>query len=150
MYKSYTDCLRADTQPSEPGSPEAIIYKSLRGNDGVIRLTPNGTVNIQDEINSYAQSVDIHTIVKRYMAGDPTALGSRQGIYTDISSVPSSFIGALQFVESMQADFERLPAEVKERFGNDFAQYIKTAGSDEWLNAVNPQPEQKEVKSDES
>ena len=57
---------REETQPTNAGSPIAPVYKLTADND----LELDGEVNLYDEIQSHADSVDIYTILSRFEQGD--------------------------------------------------------------------------------
>lgn len=62
---------------------------------------------------------DINNIMAKYAQGlAPVPSGDRPPLYGDFSSVPD-YQHALQIVIDAQERFDSLPAQVRERFGND-------------------------------
>lgn len=91
---------------------------------GRVVLEEVGKINLYDEIQSHAQSVDIHTLLKRFTNGDPTALASRQGIFADVTEMPKTYAEFLNKMISLENGFNSLPADVKQKFGNSFQQFL--------------------------
>lgn len=67
-----------------------------------------GDKNIQAEIDSHLDECDMSIIMERLLAGDP-ALDPNQGIYGDITEMPTNQIEARQYIESQK---EKLAATV--------------------------------------
>lgn len=96
---------------------------------GRVVLEEVGKINLYEEIQSHAQSVDIHTLLKRFTNGDPTALASRQGIYADVTQMPKTYAEFLNKMISLENGFNALPADVKQKFGNSFQQFLAESGA---------------------
>lgn len=112
--------------PTDPGSPIKKTYSGRYDKNGVLVLDYTGDVNIYDEIQSYAAECDINNIMNRYMAGDTDVLSRVQGFYFDCTQLPDNMPDLLNKFNYAQEQFENLPADFKEQYGNDFAQFICT------------------------
>lgn len=110
--------------PTDPGSKVKKTYSGRYDKDGVLVLDYTGDVNVYDEIQSYAEQCDINNIMRRYMAGDSDVLSKVQGFYFDCTSLPDNMPELLNKFNYAQEEFEKLPADFKELYGNDFAQFI--------------------------
>ena len=130
---------------SESGSPIRIEYESYYDDNGNLELRPCGKVDQYMDIQSHADSVDINIILARYVNGDESALNRAQGFYGDISSAPQSIIDVMNLVMKGEREFNALPIAVKEKFENNFAQFIATAGSDEWKEKMSVSQDPPEV-----
>lgn len=140
--------------PSEEGSWLKPKYRSIVGVDGEIQLLEDGFIDMYEKVQSYAESCDINNIVRRFMAGDLSALPDRQGLFMDATVLPTTRQAMLQSVIDAEASFYQLPEDVRASFDNSFEKFYVTAGSDEWLknmasvfgSSVSPSP----VSPDES
>lgn len=117
---------------SNAGSPEKVLYTGHYNDDGSFDLIEKGKTNIYNEIQSHADSVDIHVILARYENGDVNALNQIQGSFGDFTGLPQNYAEMLNFLIDRKAEFMALSPETREKFGNDFNRYMATAGSTEW------------------
>lgn len=136
MAEFRTKYNRPRGEASNPGNPIVVKYLSRLDDSGNLVLEPSGKENLYDFIQASADSCSIDNIMRRYANGDTGVLSRVQGIYVDTVSAPKNFAELLNFVRAQQEAFDLLPADVKERFGNNFAAYAETAGSADWLKAM--------------
>ena len=68
---------------TDPGSPEHITYAGHYDEKGRVVLEESGRENLYAYIQSYAESCDIHVLMKRYDNGDVDALSQKQSLHTD-------------------------------------------------------------------
>lgn len=115
---------------------------------GVLRLVDNGTHDLYAEIQSYADSTDIATIIARYFNGDPLALSRVQGVYADVTGMPDSIHGVYNMMAKASDDFKTLPAEVQAKFGNDVFRFLSTLGTPEWMAAMQVEAPKQDVPKD--
>lgn len=136
LQRIYNPDSRVSRETSEVGSPLVQLYRSKFSREGVLELVPDGEHNLYDEIQSHAQSTDINMILQRYFSGDAAALSRIQGVYADISEMPSNYHDAMTLIDNARKDFAKLPVEIQAKFGNDANQWIAQMGSDTWLSAM--------------
>lgn len=108
-------------------------YKAVLDKEGEYVLVEDGIEDWDGMIQSYKESCLIENILKRYAAGDQSALNAVQGFYGDVSECPTSMQQVLQMVLDGQALFENLPSEKREAFDNDFNKWFVQTGSPEWF-----------------
>lgn len=108
----------------DPGSPEHILYSPVFDKNGVMSLEETGKENLYDYIQSHADSVDIHVILKQFAAGDVSVLSRVQGAYGDFTQMPKTFAEALNTMVAAEQYFMSLPVEVRAQFGHNFNQFI--------------------------
>lgn len=125
------------------GSPEVQEYRPSYDSDGVLQLEPTSTHDLYAEIQSYAASCDLQYIINRYFNGDPAVLNRVQGVYADLSGMPDSIHGVYNLMQQAKADFGALPADIKDKFGNDVMRFLSSLGTPEWRDAM--QIREKEV-----
>lgn len=136
------------------GSKTSPVYSSKVMDDGLVELVQNGEENVYDYIQSFRDTVDIHVILKKAMAGDLSGLQRVQGFYDDATKYPTDRREMLQMVIDAQKNFDMLPLEIKEQFDNDFNKFFVSMDSKEWNEkmriAVKEASKESEVSSVES
>lgn len=141
---------------SECGDPEVMEYSPYYDDNGVLQLRENGKKNLYQEIQSHKLSCDIHYILKRFANGEMDVLSKVQGAFGDFTNLPKNFAEVMNLTIDAQNHFDSLPVEVKQKFDNNFVQYMQSFGSDDWamkVGLVKDQPavsSESEVKFDES
>lgn len=128
---------------SNPGDPIHITYAGHYDEKGRVVLEESGRENIYDQIQSHAESCDIHVLLKRYMNGDVSALSQAQGQFIDVTDFPKTYADMLNFVNDMERSFMSLPADVRAEFGNSFSEYLAASGAPDFLErlGINKVPE---------
>lgn len=119
--------------PAAVGSGVVQLYTPKINEAGILELIPDGEHNLYQEIQSHARSTDIDLVVERYFSGDPEALTRVQGTYMDVSSVPQNFHEAIDLVQRSEREFATLPPSVRDKFGNDWQQWLAAMGSEDWI-----------------
>lgn len=113
---------------SNSGDPEYQVY-SLDENGDPILVSTN---NRFDEIQSHRESVELSTLLQRYAAGDESALNKHVPISGDFADAPSNLQEWFERYKQATADFNGLPAGLKELFNNNPAEFWTTFGSEEF------------------
>lgn len=133
----YAAGVAVDQLPgTTPGSSTRVEYVTSLADDGSVILTPGNEVSLDDEIQSHRASTDMNLILSRYMNGDTSVLTRVQGVYADVTGAPKNMHEALSMVLRAQEDFNKLPKDIRAKFGFDCNKYISSIGSDEWFQAV--------------
>lgn len=130
------------------GSPEVTQYVGKYDKDGVLQLEVSGIVNLYDQIQSHADSVDINTIISRYENGEVDVLARVQGVYEDVTGAPRTYAEMLNMIRAGEEIFEQLPADLRAQYNNSFEQFFAQGGMDMLLDPV-PAPAVPEVKTEE-
>ena len=68
--------------------------------------------------SEFADEANINNIVKRCMNGAAMPTGSRTPLFGDFSEV-ADFTSAQTLIAQANAEFEQLPSDVREKFGNN-------------------------------
>ena len=95
-------------------------------------LEKTGQRNVYEEIQSYAESCKIENILKRVAAGDMSDFRP-QGIFQDISDIPTDLNTAQAEMLKVEAMFKQLPAETKAKYHNSVTEFIAKTGTESWL-----------------
>lgn len=132
MAKFRTQYDTFDKPFSEPGSPVKTLYGPIFNENGVIGLKEIGKHDLYSEIQSHADSVDIHVLLKMYEAGDDSVFSRVQGAYGDFTQMPSTFAEALNTMIAAEQYFNSLPVETKAKFNHSFSQFLAGMDSPTW------------------
>lgn len=119
----------------EPGKAEKTTLKLDFDKKGSMNLKESGKVNLYEEIQSHAESVDIHILLKRYANGDASALQQRIGDFVDLTAVPNTFAQILNVVNDAETTFAGLPADIRENFDNDPKKFLASFDNMDLLNS---------------
>ena len=119
-----------------PGDPIHKIYSPIVNDDGTIELVESDKENTDEKIQADLESTDLRLIVQRYINGDVEALNQKQLSFGDTTVFPKSYAELLQLQINAKQAYDKLPNEIKEKFGNDSNQFFVQAGSDEWYEKL--------------
>lgn len=126
--------------PAQPGSRTKVTYGPRYDKQGRMYLIETGVHDLYAEIQSHADSVDIHVLLQRFAEGDSGALSRMQGAYGDFTRMPSTFAEALNTIAAAEQYFKGLPVDIRAKFGHDFNQFIASMDSPDWLSRVGAEP----------
>lgn len=121
---------------SDPGSRYRDVFTPSIAKDGQIELVVTGKEDLVELMNSYKDSCDPTILAERFLAGDETALRQGNPAFMDLLGAPKTLAEAYQLNFRAEAAFEKLPAEVKSKFENNYYKFVESAGSPEWYNAL--------------
>lgn len=114
----------AETVPNSPGLPIAKTLGQRIDDKGRTEVYYNGERNVYEEIQASVGMSDPYTILAAMeRSGDSTLLDTLskvKGQYIDVTSSPSSFRDVAQLQLDSKNAFYRLPAELRELFGNSY------------------------------
>lgn len=109
---------------SEPGKRMHKVYGPVFDDNGRLHLEEKGEESIYDYIQSFAESVDIHVIMKRFTNGETDVLSKVQGFYGDFTGLPVNYAQMLNTVQDGERLFESLPVEQRAKFGHSFNEFM--------------------------
>lgn len=134
---SFPTQFRAHFRPmSESGKTERIVYKSQYNDDGVLEIVEAGKENLADFIQSHADSVDIHVLLRRYKNGEISDFERVRGIYGDFTKAPRTYAEMLNTVIQGQQLFESLPVEERAKFNHNYAEFISSFDTPKFYEAM--------------
>lgn len=139
---------------SDPGSPIKIEYQ-LRIIDNSEQIVETGKSNLYEYIQSHADSVDIEKILERCaLIEDYSLLNRMPSAFMDVTEMPKNLAEAYAHVQDAKNFFDRMPIDIKEKYENNFVQFISDIGTDRFAKNVSDFleriKEKEEVKVDES
>ncbi len=146
MFKTQFDAR--DRIQSNPGNPIKQLYSGSYNERGQVVLREDGTENLYDFIQSFAESTDIHAIMRRFENGEVDVLEKVQGFYGDVTEMPKTYAEALQRIADSEKVFMSLPVDVRAKFGHSFSQFLAASNDADFLerlgvqvdNPVAPEP----------
>ena len=131
-FRNQYEKIPSEQFATAPGNPIRQDY--VADEDG--NPVPSGTTNIYAEIQSHRVSVELSTLLQRYVAGDETALNKIEGIYADVTDAPSSLQELHERVRQAEDYFRDLPEGLRQLFNNDPLQYVMSIGTTEFLDKI--------------
>ena len=140
MPKFYTQYDARDRIVSNPGNPIKQLYSGSYNERGQIDLKEDGTEDTYAFIQSFAESTDIHSILKRYQNGEVDVLEKVQGFYGDITEMPHTYAEALQRIADSEKVFMSLPVEVRAKFGHSFSEFLAASQEEDFLDRLGVKP----------
>ncbi len=134
MFKTQYDAR--DRIQSNPGSPIKQLYAGSYNERGQVVLREDGTENLYDFIQSFAESTDIHAIMRRFENGEVDVLEKVQGFYGDVTDMPKTYAEALQRIADSEKVFMSLPVDVRAKFGHSFSEFLAASNDVDFLERL--------------
>lgn len=125
-----------DRIKSNPGNPIKHLYTGSYNERGQVELKEDGTEDLYAFIQSFAESTDIHSILKRYQNGEVDVLEKVQGFYGDITEMPKTYAEALQRIADSEKVFMSLPVDVRAKFGHSFSEFLSASQDADFLDRL--------------
>ncbi len=128
-----------DRIQSNPGNPIKKLYSGSYNERGQVELKEDGTENIYDFIQSFAESTDIHAILRRFENGEVDVLEKVQGFYGDVTEMPKTYAEALQRISDSEKVFMSLPVDIRAKFGHSFSEFLAASNDADFLERLGVQ-----------
>ena len=142
MCKFNTQYDARDRIMSHPGNPIKQLYSGSYNERGQVELKEDGTEDLYAFIQSFAESTDIHSILKRYQNGEVDVLEKVQGFYGDVTEMPHTYAEALQRIADSEKVFMSLPVEVRAKFGHNFSEFLAASQEPDFLERLGVKPDE--------
>lgn len=121
---------------ADAGSPIKIEYQ-LRIVDNSEEIVETGKSNLYEYIQSHADSVDITKILERCaLIQDYSMLNRMPAAFMDVTEMPSNLAEAYAHVQDAKNFFDRMPIDIKEKYQNNFVEFISDIGTDKFNRNV--------------
>lgn len=118
------------------GSRKRKLYEPAFNENGSRYLKLVGEEDIEDYIQSFADSCDIHTILKRFQLGDVSALSQTPGMFGNFINTPRTLADFLNAQIKANQLFDILPTDIRASFNNDPNQFFVKMGTPEFNEIV--------------
>lgn len=125
-----------DRIQTHPGNPIKQLYSGSYNERGQVELKEDGTEDTYAFIQSFAESTDIHSILRRYQNGEVDVLEKVQGFYGDITEMPKTYAEALQRISDSEKVFWSLPVDVRAKFGHSFSEFLAASNDNDFLDRL--------------
>ena len=134
MFRNkYEDHERVYT---DAGDPVKIEYQ-LRIVDNSEEIVETGKTNLYEYIQSHADSVDITKILERCaLIQDYSMLNRMPAEFMDVTEMPGNLAEAYAHVQDAKNFFDRMPVNIKEKYQNNFVEFIADLGTERFKNNV--------------
>lgn len=126
---------------SHPGNPIKQLYSGSYNERGQVELKEDGTEDLYAFIQSFAESTDIHVLLRRYQNGEVDVLEKVQGFYGDVTEMPHTYAEALQRIADSEKVFMSLPVDVRAKFGHSFSEFLAASQDADFLDRLGVKPE---------
>lgn len=131
--KMYGEHLKVCTNN---GSPIKTEYQ-VRLIDNNMEIVETGKSDLYEYIQSHKDSVDIHKILERCAQIEDYSLLNRMPTqFMDVTDMPDNLAGAYAMVKDAENFFDRMPVDIKEKYNNNFIEFISDLGSDKFNDNV--------------
>ena len=107
-----------------PGNPLHYVRHGIIKDDGTIELVEDRIENTDDLIDAQREAADINNILARISNGEIGLLNQKNGFYGDFTEFPKTYAEMLDLMHRGEEFFNKLPAETKEKYNNDFNQFF--------------------------
>jgi len=115
---------RPETIKAPIGDGTAPLFEE-RIVDGVRVLIECGRNPLNEFVQASLEETKIYNIINRYQRGDQAALNKVGGQFIDVVGMPTNLAEAQNALLSIERQFNSLPGEVKEKFGNNVNQFVQ-------------------------
>lgn len=137
MFKTQYDAR--DRIQSNPGNPIKQLFAGSYNERGQVELKEDGTEDLYAYIQSFAESTDIHAILRRFENGEVDVLEKVQGFYGDVTEMPKTYAEALQRIADSEKVFMSLPVDVRAKFGHSFSEFLAASNDADFLERLGVQ-----------
>ena len=76
-------------------------------------------------IESWEESVDIHSLLSRYLDGDAAALERRQALFADITGLPDNVHAYHDAATTAQSVFDNLSPDIRHFYGDSLQDFLQ-------------------------
>lgn len=108
---------------TDPGNRKKSLF-TPRFDGTKITLVESGTIDIQDEINSYAPYSDLRYMLSRLKVGDSSVFKSQPALYGDFTSIPDNAVDAVNLLHDVERRFATLSEDERSACNNDWRVYL--------------------------
>lgn len=124
------------TDTSACGSRTVATY-SLQIIDGKESIVKDGETDLWQSIQSYADSCDLESIVKRASLGDYSLLNQRSNaFFGDVRELPKTLLEAKEFSAKVDSFFDNLPLDIKKQYDNSPSKFAEALENPKAVESV--------------
>lgn len=120
--------------PSSDGF--APIYEERINRNGIKVLVEVGRHNLNEFVQSSLEGTLVYNILHKFELGDTSVLEKVKGFYADVTEVPTSLIEVHNLMSRVSKNFDSLPSELKEKFGNSPETFLASIENGEFSKII--------------
>lgn len=95
-------------------------------------LTKTGETDLYAKIQESLEETKIENILQRVAIGDTSVLRP-DGIYADVSEVPTNLVESMQQIQMLENEWNKLDNETKRKYNFSVEEFVAAAGKEDWL-----------------
>ena len=134
----YSNTRRPPRMQETFTNQEQKVYKeTIDKKTGERKLESKETVNIYDKIQEYKDEVNIQSMIQRYGIQTNTALKDTESRLVDLTNMPENLIETMAVIDNAKDIWDKQSKEVKQKFNNDFKQFIAGSENGQIVNIIN-------------
>lgn len=101
-------------------------------------LVKTGQTNTYEKTQADLEDTKIENIVHKLAMGDLSVFKEAHLTYADAEDFPQNLMEAQNIVVKAKAEFDKMPAEVREIFHNSPEEYVSQMGTEEFIKKLSP------------
>ena len=147
FYSAYNP---PESKATEAGNENRKTYMWAQNENGEKELVEDEIINIHDEIESYHEETKIENIIRRATFDVDAAnrlIEDNGNDGVDMTKLPENLMEAQNIMVKAKTAYAALTPKQKAEF-NGIADYMATAGTEEWAKKLGYITEKKEVKEE--
>lgn len=151
MTKFYSNTNRPPRMRENFTKREQDVYvEDIDKKTGERYLRKDSTVDIYDKIQEYADEVNISTMIKRHnlTLSLTNNLKLDESKIVDMTQLPENLIETMAVIDNAKAIFDRQSTEIKQKFNNDFKQFIAGSENGQVVDMLNEKLQTNHVQAD--
>lgn len=94
-------------------------------------LVKTGEENLYEQIQASLEETKIENVLARAVAGENVF--RPDGIYADLTDMPSNLIEARQAIQKLENTWATLSQETRNKYNNSVEDFIAASGTESWL-----------------
>ena len=134
--KIYSRFKARPMEAAPTGEKEQDTFEMQIDQNGHKSIKKSGKTNIYEKIQAAYEETKIENIIARALGGDSSGLMAHEGQYLDITNAPQTLAEAQQSIQAIKNVFDKLPLNIREKYGMSVEKYIADFGSENWMNIM--------------
>lgn len=133
----YTMFNRPKRKPESFNNTKQKIYKASYDAKGVRKLVVDKEVDIYEKIQEYANDTNLTNLFNKYGLSVYDQLKKSEEQLIDLTNLPTNLMEAMKVIDDAKYCFDRQSKDIKQRFNNDFNQFIASSETGQLAQLLN-------------
>lgn len=130
-FRSFSN--RPAAVPCPAGKPVSKVFKRVLDTAGNSDIVYAGEEAVYESIQLAARGTLTKDLISRSLAGDDSAIPTPIESFADITDAPGSLLEAQNHLISAREVYDKLPADVKSRYGNNFGSFLSAVSDGSYM-----------------